>query len=63
MSDIRIDIKRNRRIIPRKEKPKFLERFLNNAIISKNKNKYRFISQKKVQRKNILLNYLKLLEF
>jgi len=59
MSDSRIDIKRNRGIIQRKEKPIFLERFSNNALISEFTNKYRIIAHKKLQRKNILLNYLR----
>ena len=59
MSDSWIDIKRNRGIIQRKEKPIFLERFSNNALISEFTNKYRIIDHKKLQRKNILLNYLR----
>ena len=58
MSDSMIDLKRNRKINPRKENSIFLGRFPNNSLIKENRNKYPFISQKKVQGKNILVNYL-----
>ena len=59
MPDSRIDTKRNRRVISRKEKTTFLGKFPNNSLIKENRNKYPFISQKKMQRKNILVNYLR----
>ena len=51
MSDSMIDLKRNRKINPRKENSIFLGRFPNNSLIKENRNKYPFISQKKVQGK------------